>query len=135
MNLRTALKVIAALSALFGIGFAAVPSAVFAPYGVHLDASGTFVARLFGAANIGLAIAVWSAADEGAQTRRSLAWGVVGYSVVEGIVSAGAVLTGVANILGWGFVVLDVVFVAACLALMRPAAEGAPSTAVGSAAD
>ena len=42
------LRVIAGLSALFGVGFALVPAAVFGPYGVSLDQSGTFVARLFG---------------------------------------------------------------------------------------
>ena len=118
------LRVIAGLSALFGVGFAIVPAAVFGPYGVSLDQSATFVARLFGAANIGFGIALWLAAGRDPATQRALGWGVIAYSLVEAIATAMAISAGVANPLAWAFVVLDALFVGACALLMRPPAAG-----------
>ena len=132
MNLRNALRFIAFLSVVFGIGFATLPGLVFAPYGVHLDSTGTFVARLFGASNIGFAVALWAGSAQGEQAQRALAWGVIAYSVVEGIATAAAVLGGLANVLACGFVLLDVIFIAACVALMRPATP-APTRAAAAA--
>lgn len=85
MTMEEVLRVVAVLSALFGIGFAILPAAVFGPYGVALDQSGVFVARLFRAANIGFATAVWLAAGGDSATQHALGWGVIAYSVVEAI--------------------------------------------------
>ena len=121
MSLYRVLRVIGVLSALFGIAFALLPQAVLAPYGVTLDGGGTFVARLFAAANIGFGIALWLAVGRDAETERGLAWGVVAYSLVEAVATTLAISGGVANSLAWGFVVLDAVFIGVCTLSMRQA--------------
>ena len=119
MSLERVLRTIGVLSALFGIGFAVAPQAVLAPYGLTLDPSGMFVARVLGAANIGLGLALWLAVGHDSQTERGLAWGVIAYSLVEAVVTILAVSGGAANSLAWGFVALDAAVIVACLLSMR----------------
>ena len=133
MSLTRVLRAIGALSALFGVGFAFAPQAVLAPYGLALDPSGTFVARVLGAANIGLGVALWFGAGQESQTGRGLAWGVIAYSLVEAVATILAISAGVANSLAWGFVVLDAVFIAACSLSVRKGGlrVAEPSAATG----
>lgn len=133
MTFERILRVIAGLSTLFGLGFALVPAAVFGPYGVSLDQSATFVARLFGAANIGFGIAIWLAAGRDRETQRAVGWGVIAYSLVEAIATILAISAGVANPLAWAFVVLDAVFIGACALLIRPT-ETIAAVTIGGAA-
>jgi hypothetical protein len=63
MSVRTFLAVSAVIAALFGLGFILLPNGLASLYGVTLDPIGIYLAQLFGAALIGLAIINWSVRD------------------------------------------------------------------------
>ena len=63
MNVRTFLSIAAVIALIFGLGFIVFPVGLTSLYGVALDPIGIYVAQLFGAALLGLAIINWSARD------------------------------------------------------------------------
>ncbi len=63
MNVKTFLSITAGIALLFGLGFVLFPAGLAALYGVNLDPVGVYVAQLFGAVLLGLAVINWSSRD------------------------------------------------------------------------
>lgn len=102
----------AVIVAVFGIGFVLIPVFVGSVYGMNLDAAGTLMARLFGAAFIFEGIVLWFAKG-GAITEqpvRGVVTAVVVSNAIGFIVCLLATLSGVWNALGWLSVGLYLVF-------------------------
>jgi len=113
MNLRLLINLTAIVAIAFGVGYVLVPAALWSPLGVHLDASGVLVARLFGAANVGIGLVVWFTRTAGPAAERGIGYGIAGWAALEGLVIVLSVLSGAMNALGWGLVLFDVVLVLA----------------------
>lgn len=90
-----------------------IPGLVLRPFGLRLDQKGAFGARLFGPANIGLAVALWDGQAGGPGALQGLGNAVFYYSFLQGAVITWAVIRRLANPLASGFVVLDAAFIAA----------------------
>ncbi len=114
MHLGNVLQVISLLAGVIGIVMVCLPGPVVRPFGIRLDPAGAFAARLFGAANIGLADALWDGQGQGFDPVVVLGLGnaVFYYCVVQGVVIVWAVIRKVANPWALGLAVLD----AACIA-------------------
>ena len=135
MNLKMLLSVYGALIAVSGAAFLVVPSALFSLlYGVpELDALGLSLARMFGAAYIGLGVICWTARTaEPSKARDAL---ILGLMVVNGLWAVVAVLAAMdAGLwLLWadaaGFALVAVLFiVAGRRAMSAPTAGGGAST-------
>ncbi|UCD37234.1 MAG: hypothetical protein JSW54_10410 [Fidelibacterota bacterium] len=107
MNLKNLLLVNAIVALFFGVVFVLLPEDALAQYGVKLmPKAGIFVARLFGATLLGVAIISWFARTMSADARSGV---VLGFIVIDGvgfIVSLLAQIDGVVNELGWSTVVI-----------------------------
>ena len=111
-DLGAVLMVISLLVGLIGIAMVLVPSLVLRPFGIRLDPSGSFVARLLGAANIALADALWDGQAGGPDSLQGLGNAVFYYSALQGVVIVLAVIRRVANPFALCFVFLDAAFIA-----------------------
>ena len=63
MTIKTFFTIIAVLALVHGVGFVLVPEQVAASYGMATSASTVLMARLFGAALVGLGLIFWFARD------------------------------------------------------------------------
>ena len=132
--INNVLIVTAAIAVTFGLGFVLVPTTLWALYGVKLNTAGVYLAQLFGTANIGIGLVVFFARGASApDIGRRLAMGILGWSVIEGIVLLLGQLAGVTNILGWMFVGFDAVL-AVVYAYLLLAMPGAVRQAISSQA-
>ena len=111
-DLGAVLLVISLLTGFIGIAMVFIPGFVLRPFGIRLDPNGTFVARLFGAANIALADALWDGQGGGPDSLQGLGNAVFYYSAVQGVVIVLAVIRRVANPLALCVVFLDAAFIA-----------------------
>jgi len=106
MNVRTFLSITAVIAFVYGIGFILFPAGLTNLYGVTLEPIGIYVAQLFGAVLLGLAIINWSARDarvmDGVLTGNLVA-NTIGFLVT---LSGQVGQTGGINALGWFTVVL-----------------------------
>lgn len=116
VHLGNALQLISLLTGVIGIVMALLPAPALRPFGIRLDPAGAFGARLFGAANIGLATALWDGQGQGFDpvVVAGLGNAVFYYCVVQGVVIVGAVIRRIANPWALCLAVLD----AACIALI-----------------
>ncbi len=107
MRPRTLLMIAAVIAIVFGVGFVVVPGSLLSVYGVTLDQAGTLIARLFGAALIGLAVLDWFARNvTDPEAQRAV---VLANLVTDGlgfVVILIGQLAGVANDLNWSTVVI-----------------------------
>jgi hypothetical protein len=105
---RAAFMLLHAILALaFGIGFALAPAYMLALYGVATDPTGTFMARLWGAAAIQVGIAAWLARkDADTPARRAIQLGNAAGLAVGFVVALLAQLAGLFNAFGWSTVIL-----------------------------
>jgi hypothetical protein len=107
--MNTLLLVAFVFEALAAFAFIAVPGPALAPLGVALDPSGTSMARLFGAAVLGLAVLLWhawSSADRA--LKRVTVRTLVAYWLASAVLMAMTLLGGLMNALGWALVVVHV---------------------------
>ena len=111
-DLGAVLLVISLLIGFIGIAMVLIPRLFLRQFGIRLDPSGTFVARLWGAANIALADALWDGQAGGPDSLQGLGNAVFYYSLVQGVVIVLAVLRRVANPLALCLVFLDAAFIA-----------------------
>lgn len=112
--LNVLLNITIVLAIVFGLGFVLVPTTLWTLYGIKLDTAGVYLAQLFGTANIGIGLVIFfvrgaSAPDIG----RRLAMGILGWTIIEGVVVLLGQLQGVTNFMGWSFVGLDLVLAVA----------------------
>ena len=111
-NLSAVLQIISILIGLIGIAMVFIPRLVLRPFGIRLDPSGAFVARLFGATNIALSDALNDGQAGGPDALQGLGNAVFYYSFVQAVVVVWAVIRRVANPLALCVVFLDVAFIA-----------------------
>ena len=106
------LAVLGIASAAFGVGFMLAPAPIWQIYGVQLDLPGTFIARMFGTANVGAGLLVWWARSalarrEDPQAFSRLLGTLAIWSVARGLVTSMALAAGLINGSGWIFVAYD----------------------------
>jgi hypothetical protein len=119
-RLRLLIAVLAVATAAFGVGFMLVPVQIWDLYGVHLDANGAFVARMFGTANVGAGLLLWWARSVLRAHRggASLVVALCGWSIARGLVTSTALAVGVTNAAGWIFVAYDLALIVICAVLI-----------------
>ena len=107
MNLKNMLVLKAIVCLVFGVLFLLFPGPLMAFFGVTLDSSGMFVARLYGASLIGNLFLTWFARnDTGSEALKAAVLGLFVYDAIGFVVALVAVLSGVMNTLGWAVVAL-----------------------------
>ena len=107
MRLNILMVLNAIVAGVFGVVFVLVPGRLVSLYGVTADASLTYVAQLFGAALIALAVVTWmarNAADSDA--RRAIVLGLAIGNIVGFVIALIGQLGAVVNALGWSTVVI-----------------------------
>ena len=107
MNLRTLFVFAAAVTLAFGLGFMFAPGPLTELYGVSLDPGGLYVAQLFGAALIGLAIIAWTARTaEKSSLLEAILMGFFIFDLFGFLFSLWALMGNVVNDLGISSVIL-----------------------------
>lgn len=108
MKLSALLAVAGVVAIVFGLAFVLVPGQLMSYYGLNVgDATLFYIARLFGAALVGIGLMNWSARSSEASGARSAI--VMGNMVGDGIgtvIAVMAQLGGVTNALGWSTVAI-----------------------------
>jgi hypothetical protein len=111
MTFRTLLIAKALVCLLFGLFLLAAPGVLFGLLGGTLSAAGMFAAREYGAALIGTLLLTWFAKNVAAlDARRAILIYLLVYDAIGVIITIGAVLSKVLNALGWGVVVVYLLF-------------------------
>lgn len=111
MKLKTLMIIKAIVCIALGIPILAIPVFFYSIFGLALTPAGTFVAREYGASLIGNFLLMWFARDvQDLKSRRAILLGMTFYNAIGFIATLVVVLSGVANFLGWGPVVLYLFF-------------------------
>jgi hypothetical protein len=108
MKLSTFAMIITILAAVFGLAFIFIPAQVATFYGVTQNTAGLWVTRYFGAALLFIAMIYWSYSGVSPTAKswpKLLIFSII-YDVIQLILSAMALLSGVGNSNGWSSVVL-----------------------------
>ncbi len=96
-----------AINLAFGAGLLIAPALLLSLYGMRLDATATLLARLFGAACLGLGAVQFFARNAPRGSLQSLLVGVCAVADLIGFaVALIAQLTGVMDLMGWGVVAI-----------------------------
>jgi hypothetical protein len=111
MNVRNFLAVAAVVAFVFGLGFVVVPGPLMGLYGVSLDAVGTVIGQLFGAALIGFGALNWLARglhNHDAEALRPILMANLVSDALGFVLALFAQISGRAgvNALGWSTVVI-----------------------------
>ena len=101
MTIKTFFAIIAVLALVHGAGFVLVPEQVAASYGMATSASTVLMARLFGAALLGLGLIFWFARDGAAESVRGVLIATIVGDAVGLVVVVMATLAGTLNSMGW----------------------------------
>jgi hypothetical protein len=113
MTFRTLLVSKALVCLFFGVFLLAAPAALVGLLGGALNAAGAFTAREYGAAMIGTLLLTWLAKDVAASdARRAILLDLLVYDGIGVIITVAAILSGVLGVLGWGVVVVYLLFTA-----------------------
>jgi hypothetical protein len=111
MKLNMFMLIVAVVAGLFGLGFVFIPDQVLSYYGAAPDASVHYMAQLFGAALLGIAVILWLCKDvEDSPARQAI---LLGLFVAEGVGFVVALITqlgGGINALGWSTVLIYLLF-------------------------
>jgi hypothetical protein len=118
MKLSSFLVVKAIISLAFGIGFVAIPAAVWSIYGVTLDSPGVFMTRFVGALLIGVGLICWFTRNAETNTLNSIILSLCICDTIGFVVALCGQLSGIMNNLGW-IVVAIWLFLALGLAYFR----------------
>jgi len=111
MTFRALLITKAVVCLLFGLFLLAAPGVLFGLLGGTLSAAGMFAAREYGAALIGALLLMWFAKNVTAlDARRAILIYILVYDAIGVIITVGAVLSKALNALGWGVVVVYLLF-------------------------
>jgi hypothetical protein len=99
------------IEAIFGIGFLFVPGLLMGPMGVTLDETSATFARMFGSLLIGIPVLVFFARkSSSAEFKRGVIYCVFIYLLASTVVLLITQIKGVMNAMGWGIVILHLVF-------------------------
>jgi hypothetical protein len=101
MTIRTFFTIIAVLALVHGVGFVLAPEQVAASYGMATSASTVLMARLFGAALVGLGLIFWFARDGSSESMRGVFIPVIIGNTVGLIVVVMGTMAGTLNSMGW----------------------------------
>jgi hypothetical protein len=101
MTIKTFFTIIAVLALVHGVGFVLVPEQVAASYGMATSASTVLMARLFGAALLGLGLIFWSARDGSLESVRGVFIAIIIGNTVGLIVVVMGTTSGTLNSMGW----------------------------------
>ena len=113
MTFRTLLVTKALVCLIFGVFLLAAPGVLFGLLGGTLSATGMFTAREYGAALIGTLLLTWLAKDVGAfDAKRAILLDLLVYDGIGVIITVAAISSGILNVLGWGIVVVYLLFAA-----------------------
>jgi hypothetical protein len=113
MTFRTLLVTKALVCLIFGVFLLAAPGVLYGLLGGTLSATGMFTAREYGAALIGTLLLTWLAKDVGAfDAKRAILLDLLVYDGIGVIITVAAISSGILNVLGWGIVVVYLLFAA-----------------------
>ena len=101
MTIKTFFTIIAVLALVHGVGFVLAPEQVAASYGMATSASTVLMARLFGAALVGLGLIFWFARDGSSESMRSVFIPTIVGNTVGLIVVVMGTMAGTLNSMGW----------------------------------
>ena len=101
MTVKTFFIIIAVLALVHGVGFVLIPEQVAASYGMASSAATLLMARLFGAALVGLALIFWFARDGSSESVRAVFIATVVGNTAGLIVVAMGTIAGTLNAMGW----------------------------------
>src|SRR6266571_8525040 len=101
MTIKTFFTIIAVLALVHGVGFVLVPEQVAASYGMASSAATLLMARLFGAALVGLALIFWFARDGSSESMRGVFIATIVGNTVGLIVVVMGTTAGTLNSMGW----------------------------------
>ena len=99
------------VEAIFGIGFLFVPDLVMDPLGVTLDETSTTLARMFGSLLISVPVLVFFARKSSSEEfKRGVIYCAFTYLFASTVVLLITQIKGLMNAMGWGIVILHLVF-------------------------
>jgi len=101
MKISSFLMLKAIISLLFGIGFIAIPTAVWSVYGVTLDPSGIIMTRFFGACLLGIGLICWVTRNADFNTLKGIMLSLCIADTIGFILALSMQLSGMVNALGW----------------------------------
>ena len=101
MKISSFLMLKAIISLAFGIGFVAIPTAVWSIYGVKLDPAGIMMTRFFGACLGGIGLICWITRNADFNTLKGITLSLCIADTIGFIVALSAQLSGILNTLGW----------------------------------
>jgi hypothetical protein len=111
MKLNMFMTIVAVVAGLFGLGFIFIPEQILSFYGAAPNESANYMAQLFGAALLGIAVILWLSKDaEDSPVRQAI---LLGLFVAEGVGFVVALMTqlgGGINALGWSTVIIYLLF-------------------------
>jgi hypothetical protein len=99
------------VEAIFGIGFLIIPGLLMGPMGVTLDETSTTFARLFGSLIISIPVLLFFARKSASvEFRIVVVYCIFVYMLLSTIILLITQINGLMNAMGWGIVVLHLVF-------------------------
>ena len=101
MKLSSFLTSKAIISLVFGIGFVAIPAAVWSMYGVTLDPVGILMTRFLAACLIGIGLICWITRNADFNTLKGITLSLFIGDTIGFIVALSGQLGGLMNTLGW----------------------------------
>ena len=101
MKISSFLMLKAIISLAFGIGFIAIPTAVWSIYGVKLDPAGLMTTRYFGACLGGIGLICWITRNADFNTLKGIILSLCIADTIGFIIALTAQLSGIINTLGW----------------------------------
>jgi hypothetical protein len=101
MKLSSFLMAKAIISLVFGIGFVAIPAAVWSMYGVTLDPVGILMTRFLAACLIGIGFVCWITRNADFNTLKGITLSLFIADTIGFIVALSGQLGGLMNTLGW----------------------------------
>jgi hypothetical protein len=97
--------------AIFGIGFIFIPALLMGPMGVSLDETSTNFARMFGTAIVSIPVLIFFARKSAnTEFKRGAVYLLFTYMLGSTIILLIAQINGMMNTMGWGIIVLHLVF-------------------------
>lgn len=102
MKLSNLLGINAVIAFIYGFSYEVAPTTILSLYGVTHGPGEIFLARLFGAALIGVGLLTWFARNiTNSETQRAIILSMLVYDIIGAIVTVNATVSGVMNAVGW----------------------------------